>query len=126
MKIRITLCLLLAAALTSCDRLLASDEVQAVYSYTVKAYYLDGGSRVITMKGLFPPKVRCYKGSYWLETKYGYNGAISMCESAVCRYDLLHTENITAEYYNSEVEYSRTTEDGIIIYRLVEGKEVAL
>lgn len=111
---------LLMLGMTSCYHYLGADEVQAVYRYTIKAYYLDGGNRVITMKGLFPPEVRGYKGSYWLETCYGYNGSIRMSESAACRYDLLHKEDMTEEYYGRKIVSSEVI--GNVVVHTLEKK----
>lgn len=114
----------LMIGMTSCYHYLGENEVQAVYRYTIKAYYLDGGSRVITMKGFFSPKVQSYKGSYWLETFYGYDGSIRMSEPAVCRYDLLHKEDITEEYYGRKIVSSEV--DGNIVVHTLEQKGGAL
>lgn len=115
----VLLSLLLALGIASCNQhFLASNERQAIYRYTIKAYYLDGGSRVITMKGFFPPKVYSYRGAYSLKTCYGaYNGNIRDSETAACRYDLLHTEDITAEYYNAEI-VSTQVYDGVTVHTI--------
>lgn len=119
MKRKLTAILMafLMVGITSCYHYLGENEVQAVYRYTIRAYYLDGGNKVITMKGLFPPEVRGYKGSYWLETCYGHNGSILMTESASCRYDLLHKEDITEEYYGRKIVSSEVV-DNVVVHTL--------
>ena len=114
---------LLMLGVTSCCHCLGEDEVQAVYRYTIRAYYLDGGNKVITMKGFFPPKVRSYKGSYWLETYYGHNGSMRMTESAACRYDLLHKEDVTEEYYGRNIASSEVI-DNVVVHTLEKKGEI--
>ncbi len=62
-----------------------------MYEYTVRAYYLDGGSRILKVesddKG---PEIGSYKGSYWLDTRYGY-----VVEKGVVRFDVISKHKIT-------------------------------
>lgn len=109
---------LLMIGTTSCE-CLDSDEEQAVYLYTVRAYYLDGGSRVITMKGFYPPEVECYRGNYWLASYHGLCGRERVLEPAACRYDLLETKDISEEYYGKKIVSSRSFRE-TIIHKLAE------
>lgn len=115
--------LVLTVSTTSCDSFLGSNEVQAVYRYTLRAYYLDGGNRVITMIGYHKPVVETGRrwwsaGSYSLVSYHGYNGRIRECEKAVCRYDLLHVEDVTEDYYNAKIVSSRVTGNGFKVYTI--------
>lgn len=103
----VLLIMLLALGATSC-----ANEKWAIYRYTIRAYYLDGGNKVITMEGYCPPYVESWKGSYWIKTSFD-------CEKAACRYDLLHSEDITAEYYNAEIVSTRIY-DGMTIHTIKE------
>ena len=121
MKRKLTAILMafLMIGMASCYHYLGENEVQAVYRYTIRAYYLDGGNKVITMKGLCPPEVECYRGNYWLASYHGLCGRERVSEPAACRYDLLKTEDITEEYYGRKIVSSEVI-DNVVVHILYE------
>lgn len=56
----------------------------ARYEYTVKAYYLDGGSRILKYESTTGPYIESYHGSYWLNS-----GSCDGREPGVVRFDIV-------------------------------------
>lgn len=56
----------------------------ARYEYTVRAYYLDGGSRILKYESTTDPYIESYHGSYWLNS-----GSCDVREPGAVRFDIV-------------------------------------
>lgn len=54
------------------------------YEYTVRAWYLDGGSRILKYESTTGPYIESYHGSYWLNS-----GSCDGIEPGVVRFDIV-------------------------------------
>lgn len=116
---------LLAVSTTSCYPIYGDEEF-AVYHYTVKLYYLDGGTKTRTFDTNQKPYISSgYKDGfprfYWRPMGEWQE----YMENGVCRFEVISKRDITEEYYSKKIVSSREywnpfTYEGGTLHKLTE------
>lgn len=73
--------------------LVAETQHPQMYEYTIKAYYLGGCERIMTVKSdKYGPQIDSYRGSYTLDTRFD-----GVYEQGVVRFEVISKRPITEQ-----------------------------
>lgn len=73
--------------------LVANAQPPQMYEYTIKAYYLGGSERIMTVKSdKYGPQIESYRGSYSLDTRFD-----GVYEQGVVRFEVISKRPITEQ-----------------------------
>lgn len=111
-KIKLTAILMvfLMIGMTSCGDYPHANEVHAVYRYTVRLYFMDGGTEEKTFlatEEVYEPHISAgYRGGFPRFRWISDNGR-SHCLDGVCRFKVISKRDVSEEYYNKKIVSTR-------------------
>lgn len=106
-KLTAILMAFLMIGMTSCGDYPRKKEVHAVYRYTVRLYFMDGGTEEKTFLTRDEPYIGTrYKSGFprfhWSSDKWE-----PYCLDGVCRFKVISKRDVTEEYYNDKIISTR-------------------